>query len=138
MAKIYRTTDRISLKVDDLTITVSPLSIHQKTAVEELASNGGSSSAIKAAVCAMKFAIKSVSGLEGPDGSPYQLEFDTDGTLADSVVDDLFNTKTSFKLMSICLNLINSIPDEFYDPNTGKRLEGVEFIADKEKPSRKK
>ena len=132
MAKIYRTTDRIPLKVGELKITISPLSIHQKAAVED-AVDGSSSGFLKAATRAIKFAVKSVEGLEDSSGDGYNLEFDMNGELTDACVDDLFNIEESPKLAAIALNLINNIPDQFYDATTGLPLEGVEFITDKKK-----
>ena len=135
MAKIYRLSDRIKLKVDDLEVTIGPLSIHQKAAVEGVAS---SSSLIKASIEAMKYAIKDIKGLTDKDGKPYSLQRDEAGDLTEDTLNDLFNLENSYKLVAISLNLVNSIPDEFIDVNTGKPLEGVEFVVDGDKKGKKK
>jgi hypothetical protein len=135
MAKIYRMSDRIKLKVDDLEVTIGPLSIHQKASVEEIAS---SASLIKASLEAMKYAIKDIKGLEDKDGKEYKIERDEEGYLTEDALNDIFNLENSYKLVAISLNLVNSIPDEFIDVNTGKPIEGVEFVIDEGKKGKKK
>jgi len=135
MAKIYRLSDRIKLNVDDLEVTIGPLSIHQKACVEEVAA---SSSLIKASIEAMKYAIKDIKGLSDKDGNEYELQRDENGDLSEETLNDLFNLENSYKLVAISLNLVNSIPDEFIDVNTGQPLEGVEFVIEGEKKGKKK
>lgn len=135
MAKIYRLSDRIKLKVDDLVVTIGPLSIHQKSSVEGLASSAG---VLKASLLAMKYGIEDISGLIDKDGLEYKLPLDENGNLTDEAIDDLFNMESSYKLVAIALNLINNIPNEFIDINTGKKLEGVEFIVENKDSSEKK
>ena len=135
MAKIYRLSDRINLKVDDLEIVIGPLSIHQKASVEEV---NASSGLIKASIEAMKYAIKDIKGLQDSEGNDYELQREEDGSLAEETLNDLFNLENSYKLIAISLNLLNNVPDEFIDVNTGRPLEGVEFIVDKKaKPEKK-
>lgn len=135
MAKIYRMSDRIKLKVDDITVIIGPLSIHQKASIEEVATSSG---LLKATMEAMRYAIKDIQGLSDSDGNEYKPKRDDSGYLTEEALDDIFNLEYSYKLSAICLNLLNNIPDEFMDPNTGKKLEGVEFIIDKESKSGKK
>lgn len=131
MAKIYRVTDRIPVKVDDIVVTISPLTIQQKSEVEAIGASGGSAALLNASLKALKYAIKDISGLENADGSGYKLEFDPDGSLSDACLDDIYNIQQSLKLITISLNLVNNIPDEFYDPVTGVPLEGVSFVKGK-------
>ncbi len=88
MAKIYRLSDKIRLAVDDLTITISPLSIHQKAAIEDAARDGSAKGLMQASALAIKYAVKSIDGLEDSDGKPYGLNFDEDGTLSEDIVND--------------------------------------------------
>lgn len=134
MAKIYRLSDRINLKIDDLTVTIGPLSIHQKQAVEEA---NASSGLLKATMEAMKYGIKDIRGLTTADGGEYTLERDENGDITEGCLNDLFNIEQSYRLSAVCLNLINNIPDEFIDLNTGKKLEGVDFVVDKESKGKK-
>ncbi len=136
MAKIYRLSDKVRLVVDDLTITISPLSIHQKAAIEDAARGGTAKALMEASALAVKYALKSVDGLEDSKGKAYGLKFDDDGSLHEDTVNDLFNIEAIPKLTSICLALINNMPSEFLDLN-GKKLEGVRFITEKEKKGKK-
>lgn len=135
MTKVYRLSDRIKLKVDDIEVVIGPLSIHQKTEVEAASSASG---LLKAALTSMKYAIKDIKGLVDADGNPYELAKEEDGSLSEDTLNDLFNLPMSYKLSAISLQLLNSIPDEFLDVNTGKKLEGVEFIIDKDQKGKKK
>lgn len=140
MATVYRKEDRIKLKVDDLIVTIRPLSIHEKASVEELVSKGGSSNAVKGALEAVRYAVTNVEGLEDPDGNEYELKKDENDNLSEEAVDDLFNLELGYKLISVCLNLVNAVPKDFYDPNTGKPIEGVSVIKEgdaKRKKSRR-
>jgi len=130
MSKIYRMSDRIRLKVDDLEIKIAPLSIHQKAEVEEAASKGTSSALLKATTSAISYALRDVKGLVDASGNPYELEWDESGKLTEDCISELFNLKASEKLSTIALSLINGIPDEFTSPITGEKLEGVEFIVE--------
>lgn len=135
MAKIYRLSDRIKLKIDDLIVIISPLSIHQKASVEEVASSAG---LIKGTIEAIRYSVKDISGLKDSEGNDYELQYDENGNLSDESLNDLFNIEQSFKLSAVALNLVNSVPEVFSDPNTGKPLQGVEFIQSEEKAPRKK
>jgi len=128
MAKIYRMSDRIPVKIHDLKVVIGPLDIHQKMSVEEAAASSG---LLKATIQAMKYAIKDIEGLIDKDGNEYELNRDPDGSLTDECLNDLFNIEHSYALSSVCLNLLTNIPDEFMDPNTGEKLDGVEFVVDK-------
>lgn len=134
MAKIYRMSDRIRLKIDDIEVVIGPLSIHQKAAIEEVSASSG---LLKATMEAMRYAIKDVNGLKTADGSNYQLQRDDEGYISEESLNDLFNIEQSYRLSTVCLNLINNIPDEFVDLNTGKKLEGVEFVVDKDAKGKK-
>jgi hypothetical protein len=130
MARIYRKTDRIKVKIDDIVVTIAPLSIDQKTEVQTIMGRGHLKAEVglltKAVCLAMKYGIKDIEGLQTEDGTPYKLEFEND-TVKDACLDDLFNLEMHEKLVLICSTLINSIPKQFTDRD-GKPLEGVEII----------
>lgn len=136
MAKIYRTTDIIHLNVDGIKFGVSPLTFEQKMEIQTQMLSGKPTDAMKAAAVAVKCALKKIEGIQDSSGNPYELQFEN-GCITDQCWDDLQNMAQSQKLTMVCLNLLSSIPEEFIDPATGKRIEGVKRI-DKEKPSAKK
>lgn len=134
MAKIYRLSDRIKLQVDDLVITVKPLSIHQKSQVEGVSASSG---LLKASLEALKYSVDDIEGLEDTDGKPYVLKKNSDGSLSDETLEDIFNMEVSTKIITISLNLINGVPDRFIDLTNGTYLEGVDFVKGDNLPEKK-
>ena len=135
MTKIYRTSDVIRLKVDGLKIGVSPLTFDQKMEVQAEILKGDAQSAMRGAALAVKFALKELQGLKTSDNKDYALERE-DNKLTDECWDDLCNISEGSKLTLVCLNLINGVPKDFVDPNTGEKLEGVSLV--RQESSRKK
>lgn len=135
MAKIYRTTDVIKLEIGGLVIGISPLSFEQKMNVQAEILKGDALGPMKGASLAVKYALKSIEGVEDQDGNPYELQFEN-GIVSDSCWDDLQNISQGSVLTMACLNLLDKVPSEFIDPNTGKKLEGVKIL--KETSSSKK
>lgn len=113
--RIYRTTDKIKYKLGELTIEVSPLSLEQKTQLQEKIVNAQKEnnlqSLVDGSIAAIKFGLKSVSGLENADGSPYELQFEN-GQLTHECVQDLLNIPEATSLTSLCVSLMNGIPRE--------------------------
>lgn len=133
MAVIYKTSDRLKVKIDDLTFVISPLSFSQKSEVNSAILSGGAEGAMEGARLAVKYSLKDVSGLVNLDGSNYELD-----EISDEVIDDLFNLEHSTKLSQVCLNLISGIPKEFIDPRTGQPLEGVSLVKERKSGRPKK
>lgn len=134
--KIYKTSDKISVKIDDICVKISPLTFEQKCEIQALLVEGNPMSVVKAATSAVKYAVKGLDGVENPDGSKYDLEFEN-GTLTDSCVDDLLNIDQDDKLSLVCTSLLNGIPKDFIDPQTGKKVPGIK-IERGELPVKKK
>lgn len=113
MARIYRTTDKISYKVGELEIKISPLSVHNKSILHDFMTkgrNGDQKALIDGSSFALKASLKEVTGLEDIDGKPYTLSFDDSGLVTDACIDDLLNIEESTKLISLCSLLIAGIP----------------------------
>lgn len=129
MSKIYRVTDRVKVKIDDITISVSPLSKEQKRQLMSLmmkAQTGDLSSAQQSLEEAIKFSVKSISGVTDGNDEPYALEFQ-DGALSEACVNDLLNMEIGSKIQAVCIALLNNVPKTFVDQN-GKAIEGVKII----------
>ena len=134
--RVYRTTDIVKLKIGELEVGISPLSYAQKAEIQAQILTGNVKGAIEGARLAVKYGVKSVSGLEDADGNAYELAKDESG-LSDSAVDDLLNVEPGETLSLVCLNLIKGLPGTFVDPNTGQELKGVKVLSDNaEKKSR--
>ena len=122
--KVYKTTDKIKITVDDLTVEISPLTYEVKSEIQANILNGGQMGIVNAAKSAIKHGLKSITGLENPDGTPYVLEFEN-GALTESCVDDILNIDEDDKLSLVCTSLLNGIPKDFVDPQTGKKIKGI-------------
>jgi hypothetical protein len=131
MARIYRTTDKIPVKIDDILIKISPLTVDHKAEIQSILLTAqlkkDVAGLIKGNKLAMKYAVKSMEGVEDSDGNAYKLEFDENNNLTDQCLDDLFNLEVTNKIVMVCANLLKKIPDEFTDTD-GNKLEGVEII----------
>lgn len=136
MAKIYRTTDIIPINIDGLLVNISPLTFEQKMDIQAEILKGSPQSAMSAAALAVKSSVKSISGVENQDGSPYEVAL-VNNKMSDECWNDLQNIEQAQKLIMVCLNLINGIPKDFSDPNTGKPLQGVSIVKDQSKGKKK-
>lgn len=126
--KIYKTTDKISVKIEDVEFKISPLSYQQKVNVQSelIKAQGGNPMAIMtAARLAIKYSVKAVSGIQDVDGNQYQLEFD--GTeLSEACVDDLLNLDPEQRLQLVCMSLLQGKPTQPVDAD-GKPIKGIKI-----------
>lgn len=134
MARIYKTTDRIDVKIDDISIKISPLNFEQKCEIQTQLLSGQPMDIVRAARTAIKFCVKEVSGIEDADGNPHKLEFNN-GELTDSSIDDLLNLEQQEKIRLLCTTMLHGVPKQLLDPQTGKPMAGVKIERG---PSRKK
>lgn len=140
MAKIYRRSDRIPLKIGEVTVTVAPLTFQQKSEIQMAMSSsvkdGDTMGVLKAAFLCVKYCVKDVTGVELADGSPYKVK-SKDDALTDECVNDLFSLEESDALSMACINLLQGRYKDFIDPNTGEALQGVKVLEAK-KPEKKR
>lgn len=142
MARIYRRTDRIAVKIDDVTVKLSPMSLHQKTEVQSAMLKGHKATDIREATrgiaLAIQYSVKGIEGVEDSDGNPYKLQFNETGEeLTEACVDDLMNVELSRKLALVCASMVNGIPSEFTD-QYNQALEGVQIVESEKAQSQKK
>lgn len=135
MAKIYKTTDRIGIKLAGVELRLSPLTFDQKAEIQAMAVSGDFKKSLEAAKLAVKYSVKEVTGLEYTDGSAFEAKFEN-GVLTEESVDELMNIPQNDTLSLACLNLIKGVPDTFVSPFDGSKLDGVSFI--KESSGKKK
>ena len=135
--KIYRLSDRIPLLIDDITVTISPLSFQEKTEIQSLmlSATDDPMKTMVAARLAIKYAVKDIQGLSYADGTDFAIVSEN-GTMSDNSVDELLNIPLSHKLIAVCSQLIAGIPSGFSDPVTGKKLAGVSFKKETVKKKR--
>jgi hypothetical protein len=121
--KIYTLDDRIKISIHDAIIHIAPLSFKQKMELQEVIKNSPS----EGTLLAIRNGVKGVEGFMKTKDTPYSLSFE-DGMLTEECANDLLNIKVGDIIASICVSLIQGIPEEILDPSTNKPLEGVEII----------
>lgn len=135
MAKIYRISDRIRVKIEGLEFKLGPLTFDQKAEIQALAASGDFQKSLRSAKLAVKYGLKSVHGLEDADGNSYEVESDESG-IAENCLNELLNLPQNESLQMVCLGLLQGVPESFTNPFNGEKLEGVSVI--KENRSKKK
>lgn len=121
---VYKTTDRIPLKLGDITIWVSPLSAYQKADIlSTMKMQGGVEVADgpKMALLTIKHSVKRLTGLNGIkffDGSEVTLTFDKNESLDEESLNTLMQVINYSKLTDIAAQLLISNIDEL-------KIEGV-------------
>lgn len=130
MAKIYKTTDRIAIKIDDVTIKVAPLSLSQKADVTALMMQGQKDADYlklnQAVLKAVSYSLKSVEGLKDSNDEDYKIKFDEQGFVSEDSLNDLSNCAVAEKILKVSSQLINGVPSDF-------KIEGVEVKSDEKK-----
>lgn len=129
MSKIYRTTDRVKVQIDDIVISISPLSKEQKRQLMSLmmkAQTGDLTSAQTSLEEAIKFSVKGISGVLDGNDEPYSLNFENN-VLTEECVNDLLNMEVGAKIQAVCIALLNNVPKVFVD-QSGKPIEGIKII----------
>ena len=135
MAKIYKISDRIKVKVGGLTVKIGPLTFDQKAEIQALATSGDFKKSLQSAKLSVKYSVKDIDGLEDAEGNKYELSTDEEG-LSEDCLNELFNLEESEKLSMMSLGLLQGIPKQFTNPFTGEPLEGVKIV--KESAGKKK
>lgn len=140
MAKIYKRSDKIPIQISDIVFEISPLSLDEKSEIQDLLIRGKVKGDIKSMnkghFLMFKYAIKGCKGIENADGSSYALRFDGDKHLEDECVEELLTMDIVEKVSLALLSCLEKIPKEFVDKD-GKKLEGVEFVKDGTKEEKK-
>ena len=141
MAKIYRSTDRVKIKITDddgsnpIIVTVAPLTHHQKTEIQNMMlggkSRGDLTSITKGIELSIKYSVKGVEGLTDMHGNDYKPSMEGD-ILSDESVSDLLNMDLSNKLIMVCSNLTSGFTSKFKDEK-GTDLLGVEIVQAEKK-----
>ena len=142
MIVLNRTSDRIKVKIGEITLWLSPLSAIQKSEIlsyAKVVEGEEIPDYTKRVYAAIKYSVKKIGGVCLSDGSEYELEFE-EGTksLTEECVNDLLNLPITEQLMVLCASFINGVPSQVMDPNTGKKYKGVEIELPKVSKSEKK
>jgi len=132
MPVIYRTSDRIEIKIDDFKIKIKPMSFEEKSQViaeiQKAQSTKDMASLQKASLMPIKLALKSIEGVEDINGEPYSLQFDENNHLTDECLNEVLSL--SEKLTQVCMTTLNGLPNEW-------QIDGVSFTSSKKKSQKK-
>jgi hypothetical protein len=112
---IYKITDRIPIVMGEVKVWISPLTFAQKAALgAATVLRGGKevTDGFKAAMLSLKYSVKEIEGVQGADGNPYELDFESDGTLTDDCANELFQLECSPLLVKACAKMSNGLSDE--------------------------
>jgi len=128
MAKILKVSDRVNLRVGEITFTLSPLNYLQKQELAECTRMVGGEEVfdlLKAQVYYIKHSLKDIDGVEDFSGDRYELEFEND-CLTDNCVSEILCLEEKEKLTIAAWQILNGIKD-LVDPVSGKKLAGVKL-----------
>jgi len=132
MAVIYRTTDRVLVEIEDISLKFAPLSEGDKMKLINLFSTTDFSkdpaAALKHSKELIMLTLKDVDGVELSDGSKWHLEFE-EGKVKSSSIDELLSLDLAQKIVIVAGQFLRSVPrvgGGIIDPSTGEKLEGVE------------
>lgn len=126
MIRVLRMSDRIKIKLDELTFYLAPLSNAKKMEISgcTMIKNGEPVYDVgKAQALYVKYSLKKVEGLKDYHGEDYELEFEGDA-LTDDCVSEIFTIEESPRLMHCAWSVLNGVPDKITDDN-GNPLQGV-------------
>lgn len=129
--KILKTTDRVSVKIEDVTLIIAPMSYAKKVEFASLTKvvDGVEMNDIGAMLgFTVRHCLKGWAGVVDHDGKPVELTFGEDGNLTEEAMSDAMLVVTRLKANYVYLFSLagNSIPGEIHDAATGKKLKGVE------------
>jgi len=115
VAKIYKTTDRLTYKIDDITFKISPLSMDQKVELQEIYLQGQTEKDIKktmeGTVKVLQYALKDIKGVEDNEGNAFELEFDS-GVVTRECVENLLNIEHATTLIQLCSSFVGGVPSQ--------------------------
>lgn len=125
MAKVYKQSDRKIIKIDDLTVTVGPLSKDNKEKAIAMLTEGQKTQSInllnEAIFFTLRACVKKLEGAMDADDNPYQLAFEN-GLMTEECLQDLTNMESSAKLLAVCGILLHDFTATKFE------MKGVEVI----------
>lgn len=113
--KIFRMTDRIPVKIGELTVWFGPLTYDQKAEINGLVQMRSGEEKVdgyRLAFLSLKYGVKGVDGVKDSEDKPYQVEFEESGmALTDDCTMDLIGLGDSQKVIMAVTRLVNEIKE---------------------------
>ena len=128
--RIYKTNEKIEVKIDDISVFISPLSYQQKIALHPsfmAAATGDLEKGMEAVLITLKMSVKDIKGLYDDKGE-WKLTL-VDGQMSDEDANDLLNLPISNKLQAVVTALIAGVPTVIMDGKVP--MEGVSIVQSK-------
>lgn len=138
--KIYKLTDRLKVKINDVEVALAPLTYAQKSEIQSYmmkAAKGDIDAGMAGARLAISYSLKDVKGIENCDGSEYKLDMENN-VISNDCMEELLNSEMSNELTLIAVQMLVGIPKVFVNPNDGKELVGVQIVNPKKAKTAKK
>ncbi len=133
MTRIYKRSDRIPVRIGSIVVMLAPLTIDQRTEIQQdlfvARRSNDLTIGTRAIKNAIRYSVKGVKGISSGSGEPYELQFDEDKNLTSECIDDLLNLENNDSLSMVCVSLVRGIKPEFTD-ESGKPIDGVEVLKD--------
>ena len=88
----------------------------------------------------IKYGLIKASGIKNPDGTPWELEKETEDNIevnTDNAIDTLLNSEVSNGLVWSANSMMGGIPTEITNPLTGRKIEGIEILKVEEGSKKK-
>lgn len=132
--KIYRLSDRIPVKIGDVTFKLGSMTAAQKADLAECYTTVNGETVVdhtQAAIKVMKYTVKDIDGVEyATGGGEYKLSFvnGCQAELTDDCVSELMGMEVRNDLIFACTQFAEGVPKQIMDPRTGKKLKGVEML----------
>lgn len=127
--KIARLTDRFKIKMEGVTVTVSPLSGRQKLEMTSMIKQreDGKLYIDKASqeLYLVKHSVKAIEGLTDYDEKDYVLHFDGD-SLSDDCAEEILGFLVNTYFTTANTQAMNGIFGDVLNPMTGESIKGIE------------
>ena len=128
---VFRPTDRITLKIGELTLKLAPLTFRQKAKLMSFTRNSGgeeTTNGLEMIFQAIKYFIKDVDGLVDCEGNAIAVELDDNGELKEEYADMLLSADESPTLIQALTSFMVKISKDLTNPDTGEKIEGAQVF----------
>jgi len=128
MARILKMSDRIKMKIDDITFTLAPFSYEQKMEMSDCTKIVAGEEIIdvfKTKTLMLKYGLKGIDGV-----GDYRLAFDSEGNLSNECISEILYIEQSAKMLQACYEIHNGVPKDNKLLTQGVALEIVPQLPD--------
>jgi hypothetical protein len=128
VAKVLRMSDRIKVKIGELSFELAPLSNDRKIEISSCTKKQDGIDVYdhgSAQHLYVKYSLKKVTGLTDYNDNEYKLSFENE-VLTDDCVSEIFMIPQKQDLMAAAWQLLNGMPEKLTDHN-GKVMKGVKL-----------